>query len=41
MMIFRLFPAESRGTSVGLGKGYFALSSAVLGDFAFTFTETI
>lgn len=30
----RLFPTESRGTSVGLGKGYFALSSAVLGDFA-------
>ena len=30
----RLFPSESRGASVGLGKGYFALSSAVLGDFA-------
>jgi MFS family permease len=30
----RLFPAESRGLSVGLVKGYFGLSSAVLGDFA-------
>lgn len=30
----RLFPNEARGTSVGLGKGYFALSSAVLSDFA-------
>jgi len=30
----RLFPPESRGLSVGLVKGYFGLSSAVLGDFA-------
>ena len=30
----RLFPPESRGISVGLVKGYFGLSSAVLGDFA-------
>ena len=30
----RLFPPESRGIGVGLAKGYFGLSSAVLGDFA-------
>ena len=30
----RLFPQKLRGVSVGLAKGYFALSSAVLGDFA-------
>lgn len=30
----RLFPKEARGKAVGLGKGYFGLSSAVLGDFA-------
>lgn len=30
----RLFPSESRGVSVGLTKGYYGLSSAVLGDFA-------
>ena len=30
----RLFPPESRGSAVGLVKGYFGLSSAVLSDFA-------
>lgn len=30
----KLFPPESRGAAVGLAKGYFGLSSAVLGDFA-------
>jgi hypothetical protein len=29
----RLFPPPARGSSVGLGKGYFGLSSAVLSDF--------
>ena len=33
-MSVRLFPYEARGASVGLAKGYFALSSAVLGDLA-------
>lgn len=30
----RLFPFHKRGAAVGLGKGYFGLSSAVLGDVA-------
>jgi MFS family permease len=30
----RLFPSNKRGAAVGLGKGYFGLSSAVLGDVA-------
>ena len=30
----RLFPPTKRGAAVGLGKGYFGLSSAVLGDVA-------
>jgi sugar phosphate permease len=33
-MTIRIFPREMRGTAVGLTKGYFALSSAVLGDLA-------
>ena len=30
----RLFPKEVRGSAVGLAKGYFGLSSAVLSDFS-------
>jgi MFS family permease len=30
----RLFPSEVRGSAVGLAKGYFGLSSAVLSDFS-------
>ena len=30
----RLFPPEVRGSAVGLAKGYFGLSSAVLSDFS-------
>jgi hypothetical protein len=30
----RLFPSSARGSAVGLSKGYFALSSAVLSDFS-------
>ena len=31
-MSVKLFPRESRGVAVGLVKGYFAMSTAVLGD---------
>jgi MFS family permease len=30
----KLFPPESRGLAIGLSKGYFGLSTAVLGDLA-------
>ena len=33
-MAIRLFPPEVRGSAVGLAKGYFGLSSAVLSDFS-------
>jgi len=36
----KLFPQESRGAAVGLVKGYFGLSSAVLADLAEAFPGT-
>ena len=36
----KLFPRESRGVAVGLVKGYFALSTAVLGDIYSGFFST-
>jgi hypothetical protein len=39
-MTVRLFPQEMRGTAVGLTKGYFALSSAVLADLAAGYFST-
>lgn len=35
----QLFPSKARGKAVGLGKGYYALSAAVLGDLTSTFFE--
>ncbi len=37
----KLFPPESRGIAIGLTKGYFGLSTAVLGDLAGGYFEKI
>ncbi len=37
----KLFPPESRGAAIGLTKGYFGLSTAVLGDLAGGYFEKI